>query len=249
MNPSGSGRRCGNCGMEVAPGATFCSNCGAPAAPGPPPQYGAPPPQYGAPPPQYGAPPPGYGGPSPYGPPTPYGPPPDYGPPPQLKLPRARNPAGRAIRGLILSLVITGASVFFFLSLGGHGCSSTKGSFSASGQPLGTFNLVPKKCKSGQHEQFFGVWLIPEHDNTGEIKIVKNPVSGWYLQVELPGSCQGSNCKMVNVDPKQCSTFDVAVEKTHTSVNDVTLLDGHLKLACKFENGSAKADIKFDSCD
>lgn len=48
-------------------------------------------------------------------------------------------------------------AVFMF-----KGCSSTEGSVTAQGEPLGSLNFVPQQCRSGEHESFYGVFLLGE---------------------------------------------------------------------------------------
>lgn len=132
------------------------------------------------------------------------------------------------------------------------GCSSTEGTFHASGDPLGDFEFTPTQCKSGEHQSFFGVVLLGEDTSAGGLKLVKDPRDGDFIQIEVPGSCDvgGDNCKVVTIDPDHCKRFDVDIRTTNTTVNDIRLLDGKLQLACTFpEGGRATADIEFESCD
>lgn len=147
----------------------------------------------------------------------------------------------------ILLFAGIGIIPFFLMS---KGCSSSEGSFQSTGAPLGDFTLVPKHCKSGEHEGFYGVFVLPEAENQGGLKIVQDPVQNrWVIHVELPGSCVGGTCKVVTLDATRCSKYDVSVERTNTTVNDIRLLDGKLELACAFEGGSVNANIRFESCD
>jgi len=134
-----------------------------------------------------------------------------------------------------------------------NGCSSTEGSVSAQGEPLGAMNFVPQQCRSGEHESFYGVFLLGEDETSGAIKAVVDARDGDFLDVELPGSCKGpdnDDCTTVRVGPSQCTTFDLQVTKTDTWVNEIRLLDGSLKLDCTFEQGGTLvADVRFESCD
>jgi hypothetical protein len=218
---------CSQCSMPLSPDARFCNNCGLAVAPGqrPAPQWGAP----AAPPvppglPQVGMP---------------------FGGPIAAPVPNPAKVVRRMATAMVL-IAVLGIVPFFFLA---GGCSSTEGAVVSQGQPLGDFTFTPKECKSGQHEGFHGVFLLPEADNGGGIKIVNDPVRNtWVIHVEVPGSCSPT-CKVVTLDPTKCATYDVAVERTNTTVNDIRLLDGRLNLRCSFEDGSASANVKFEGCD
>lgn len=133
------------------------------------------------------------------------------------------------------------------------GCSSTEGSVTARGEPFGALKFVPQQCRSGEHESFYGVFLLGEDETSGAIKAVVDPREGDFVDVELPGSCKGpdhDDCTMVRVDPSQCTTFDLEVKKTDTWLNEIRLLDGSLQLDCTFEQGGTLvADVRFESCD
>jgi hypothetical protein len=151
----------------------------------------------------------------------------------------------------ILNVVIMGG-VFYFV-MGSGGCSSVEGQFVATGKPLGNFKFVAEQCRSGQRMNFFGVVLLGKGPNDGAIVPIQDVAQGKMVKVEIPGSCQPPDlevCKEVNIKPDQCSVFQMSVKRTNTRVNNITLLDGYLKLDCKFEEGgTVKADFKFESCD
>jgi hypothetical protein len=143
--------------------------------------------------------------------------------------------------------------VIFMFVFNSNGCSSTEGSFHATGAPLGDYVFTPAQCRSGEHESFFGVFLLGESESAGGLKIIVEPTGEKMVQAEVPGSCKGANnddCRVVNIERDSCETFDIGLQRTDTYVNEIRLLDGHLRLDCRFEDGgSAKADVKFESCD
>ena len=100
---------------------------------------------------------------------------------------------------------------------------------------------------------FFGVVLLGAGPDDGGILVVDDPIKGKLLKVEVPGTCKPPDrevCTEVLITPEQCGQFDMKVERTSTTVNDVRLLDGHARIDCAFpEGGTAKADITFTSCD
>jgi hypothetical protein len=160
----------------------------------------------------------------------------------------------RSRKGLFLGLGLGGAGlvtglVVVILLLGGKGCSWSEGSLSASGPPIGDVTHVPVKCKSGQREGFHGAMLI---DGSGKvlIRVVMDPVRGTLVGVQKPGSCRGSQCEYVMIGRDTCTVFDVSVENTNTTVNNIRVVEGHARLDCVFKDtgGTVKADLKF-KCD
>jgi len=161
-----------------------------------------------------------------------------------------------AKRGRIVSFLGAGVgiavaigAVAFFGVMGGS-CSSVEGKFTAKGEPLSKFTMRPTECRSGQRKNFYGVILLSDKKKNQGIKIVEDPTDGWVVQVQIPKSCKKNRCKVVTFGEDACDTFDVEVNRTNTSVNDIRLLEGHLELKCKFdEGGTAKAKLKFSRCD
>jgi len=149
---------------------------------------------------------------------------------------------------MLSTLVWGGAFVFIFSS---DGCSSTEGSLEATGKPLGDFVFTPAVCKSGEHESFYGVFLLGEHEDAGGVKVIVDPREGPFVQFEVPGSCNGGGqCTVVDIRREQCERFDIDIEKTNTTVNEIRLLDGRLGLKCAFDEGGWLAgDVTFESCD
>ncbi len=155
-------------------------------------------------------------------------------------------------RWVMLAGPVIMAGVFIFLFTN-KGCSSTEGEFVAKGAPLGDFTFKPKQCRSGQRMNFFGVVLLGDGPTDGGILVIEDAVRGKMLKVEVPGSCKPPDhevCTEILVEPKHCKVYESSIERTHTEVNDVRLLDGHLRIDCTFpEGGTAKADIRFTGCD
>ncbi len=100
---------------------------------------------------------------------------------------------------------------------------------------------------------FFGAVLLGDGPNDGAVVVGSDPLKGNYVKVEVPKSCKPPDheeCTEILVDRKACSVFKVRLKRTNTTVNDIRLIDGSLKLKCKFpEGGTFKGKIKFDSCD
>ena len=165
---------------------------------------------------------------------------------------KSSQSTGRKLLIVALSSVVwVGIGAFFLF--GPDGCSSTEGSLVSRGEATGDFTLTPTSCRSGQHEGFFGVYLVPDKDNLGGLKIIKDPVKDYVVQLELPGSCSGDECEVVTLKKKQCRVLKSKVVRTSTTVNDIVLLDGSIELDCevkrKGEISEITANIKFESCD
>jgi hypothetical protein len=130
------------------------------------------------------------------------------------------------------------------------GCSSTvEGQLISSGDPFGEFTIDFTSCVSGEREEFLGVYLLSDADDGG-MKVMDDPVRAEVVLIEVPGSCDsaGDNCRVEEVDRAQCSTHEVAINRSNVEVGEARLIDGHLKLNCVFERGSVEANVKFDGC-
>lgn len=161
---------------------------------------------------------------------------------------------GRSRKGLFLRLGgfgvgLVAAIVVVVMLVGGKGCSWSEGTLTTSGPPLGELTLTPVKCKSGQREGFHGVMLL-DGDGKVVIRMVMDPVRGYLVGVQKQDSCKGFQCEYVMFGREDCPLFDAAVENTNTTVNDIRVVEGHLKLDCRFKDtgGTVKADLKF-KCD
>lgn len=146
-----------------------------------------------------------------------------------------------------LNIALIAGSIFMV-----KGCSSVTGNFIATGEPLGNFTFVPKQCRSGQHMSFFGSVLLGEGPQAGALVAIIDPVKGKMVKIEVPGSCEPPDyekCKEVIIDPKQCSRYDVIVNKTGIMVNNIVMIDGRVNLDCVFPGGgTAKGEITFERC-
>ena len=163
----------------------------------------------------------------------------------------AEETTRKSRKGLFLGLGLGGVglvavTVMVILLAGGKGCSWSEGSLTAKGPPLGDVTFTPVKCRSGQRESFRGVILIDDADRV-LIRVVEDPVQGALVNVRKPDSCRGSRCEFVRFDRQGCAVFDFYLENTNTTVNDIRVVEGHLKLDCVFKDtgGTVKADLKF----
>lgn len=174
----------------------------------------------------------------------------------RASVPEGGTGAKPALKKFRLAFLIVGINIALVggtLLFGGKGCSKTEGAFVSAGRPVGDFTIVPKKCRSGQRMNFFGAVLLGEGPDDGAVVAIIDPVRGKLVKVEVPGSCKPPDrevCREVLIEPSMCSKFDVSVSRTSTEVNDIRLLDGHISLDCTFpEDGTVRADLKFENCD
>ena len=135
----------------------------------------------------------------------------------------------------------------------GKGCSKIEGNLVSRGEPVGTFTFEPDACRSGQRMQFYGAVILGKDKHSGAVVVIEDPIKGKIVKIEVPGSCQPPDyekCKEVIIDPAACNVYDMAVKRTSTMVNDIRLIDGHLRLNCGFkEGGSLQANLIFENCD
>ena len=157
---------------------------------------------------------------------------------------------GKVISFLGAGIGIAVAVVAVTFGAVGGSCSSVEGKFVAKGEPLSKFTMRPTECRSGPRKNVHGVMLLSEKKKKQAIKILEDPTKGMVVQVQIPSSCKNNRCKFVTFGEDACDTFDVEVNRTNTTVNDIRLLEGHLRIKCKFdEGGSAKAKLEFSRCD
>ncbi|NMB74136.1 MAG: zinc-ribbon domain-containing protein [Myxococcales bacterium] len=161
----------------------------------------------------------------------------------------------RRRRRIVMIAVLAEIPIFvvvFFLAFSGKGCGHTEGSFVSKGQPLGDFTFTPTQCRSGQRMSFFGAILVGDGPTEGGLLVGEDAVKGKFVKLEVPGSCKPPDyevCTELFIERSYCSVFEAYAKNTNTTVNDIRLVDGHLKLDCVFpEGGSVKADIKFENC-
>ncbi len=160
-------------------------------------------------------------------------------------------PRKRIGRLIVVGALIQAVAIaaFFMVDCSGK----TEGEIRSVGKPLGDFAMEPPACHSGEHESFFGVWAAPKLETLdgrtgfrGGLKVVKNQVGEWEVYVENPNSCEGFDCPIVQVERQHCSVFDVHVQSTNTTVNDIRLRQGHARLDCEFpEGGTLTANLTF----
>ncbi len=161
----------------------------------------------------------------------------------------ARRSTLRRVGGFSLAVVLfTALLIMLPLTLGERSESSAKGSLVGVGEPFGDFAMTVTDCASGQPQFFHGVVLSSAR--AGEmIRVVIDPLQGTVVQLQLPQMCREAPCAPVALDRGECPVFDIRVQDTGAERDDIRVLEGHLRLDCRFgAGGTAKADITF-SCD
>lgn len=138
----------------------------------------------------------------------------------------------------------------FYLVSGG--CSSVSGSLVSAGKPLGNFTFTPSQCRSGERMQFFGAVLLGKGPADGAVVAMIDQMKGKLVKVEIPGSCKPPDyevCDEVIIDARQCSRYDVVVNRTNVVVNEIFQVEGRVNLDCTFPGGgSVKGELTFKRC-
>jgi hypothetical protein len=125
--------------------------------------------------------------------------------------------------------------------------SAGSGTLVSTGPTFGgpwTFELA--RCASGQHTQFFGVDLVAKHDKNLVMRIVEDPIRGTIVKLNVVGKGAARF-----IERAECTTWDIAIKPTHTTVNGIRLVDGHVELACTFpgdQPGTLAGRIEFRRC-
>ncbi len=152
-----------------------------------------------------------------------------------------------AIIGVAL-LVVVPLVVMFGLSE----CGSAEGRVAVSGGPHGEWTFVPTGCASMQPYGSMGANLHGDGHNDGAVYVTLDHVEGHRVELEVPGSCRnadGTDCTVFPVPRAACSTYDVSLDYNGVTVNDVRLVEGHVRLSCALEDGTrVEGAIEFDGC-
>ena len=84
-------------------------------------------------------------------------------------------------------------------------------------------------CWSGELRSFLGVEFPNAQDFRRRIRLVDDAVAG--LRVVLLGV--GPGVERVVLDAKSCTTFEVSLEKTHPSENDIRVMKARFRVQCR----------------
>jgi hypothetical protein len=131
------------------------------------------------------------------------------------------------------------------------------GSVVADGMPVGTFSFGVTDCASGQAfaPGFFGVDLRGGAPGSGEGQSEGQGGGDFDLRVVGSGDDaelwlypKGSTTGAMQLRKRDCSEWDVLVEWAGVTVNRVSTVNGHVKVACAIAGGKLTAVIDFERC-
>jgi hypothetical protein len=158
---------------------------------------------------------------------------------------------GLKLAPLLMAIVLPAVGAAIFFSGVGDCSGETEGNMRVNGA-RGNFTFTPTGCASMQPYGRFGANLHGEGNNDGAVYVTQDPTRGSAVEIEIPGSCRnadGSDCNVFPVPRDQCSVFQVQVDHTGTTVNDVRLVEGSVRLNCQLTDGTTvNGSITFGSC-
>lgn len=157
--------------------------------------------------------------------------------------------------GITLSIILAVgflAVPLFLVFSGVFGGGSVEGSLTATGGPHGAFRFVGDGCQSMQPYGRAGANVHGEGPNDGGVYVTVDPIMGYRVDVEVPGSCKnsdGTDCTVFQVPRDKCSRWDVVAEFNGTVVNDVRQYRGFAHLTCVLDDGTnIVADLTYGGC-
>jgi len=140
----------------------------------------------------------------------------------------------------------------FFVFSGVFGGGSVEGTLTATGGPHGAFRFVGTGCQSMQPFGRAGANVHGDGPNDGGVYVTADPIMGYRVDVEVPGSCKnsdGTDCVVFQVPRDKCSRWDVLAEFNGTVVNDVRQYRGFTHLTCALDDGTQiTADLTYGGC-
>jgi hypothetical protein len=122
------------------------------------------------------------------------------------------------------------------------------GRFATDGPELGSQQLQPSQCLSGDPRYFLGVDLVDStQDRT--IRLVFDPVHGSLVRVMGAGPGAGEARFSVVFDRDACSDFVAEVRDTGWRIDRVRDFSGRLKLDCRIPSGDElRGSATFEHC-
>jgi hypothetical protein len=134
--------------------------------------------------------------------------------------------------------------MFAALMLGGCG-ALLQGSLTVDWPEQGKqVTLTPDVCVSGERYQFYGVDMWRDGHEEARIRAILDAVDGPIVKLDIPGVAQ-----TVTLTPaSKCTVFELSVERSSTSTNDIQHIHGHLRLRCDEAGLALLADINFADC-
>jgi hypothetical protein len=128
-----------------------------------------------------------------------------------------------------MAALIGGLVFLVFLPM----CSNKlDGAASVYGKPF-----APTSCHSGQRWNFVGVEL--EADDGRRLRVAQTTSGGGDVYVFDAYQDRGDQLG-------ECATLDV--ERQHSTINDITNVEGRVAFACKTDRGEVTGTVSFENC-
>ena len=107
-----------------------------------------------------------------------------------------------------------------------------------------SWTVTPDECISGQRQGFFGVDARQSGKDDALVRVLNDPRTNFTLRLNVPGTGES-----ILVEPGEgCQPFDLTVDRQNSSVNNVTNVQGHIRVTCDRPDLKIKADITFANC-
>ncbi len=131
------------------------------------------------------------------------------------------------------------------------------GKLVSTGGTLGTWELAPDLCKSGEHYGYFGVDFYAPHDDHTRLRFVKDESRGLSVKVIIPGSSGDA----IVFTKEDCATLEGNVSwmnegsmsKTGPQAGKMfTHVEGHLRIDCHDTppgQSHIAGELQFAHCD
>ena len=110
--------------------------------------------------------------------------------------------------------------------------SKVEGTASVYGKPF-----EPTSCRSGQRWNFVGVEL--EADDGRRLRVAQTASGGGDVFVFAANQDRGDELG-------ECATLDVS--RQHSTINDITNVEGHVVFSCKTDHGDVGGSVTFGNC-
>ncbi|AEU38730.1 hypothetical protein [Granulicella mallensis] len=100
-------------------------------------------------------------------------------------------------------------------------------------------------CQSGQRQQYFGVGFFDESQPQTGGRIALPEDGEPHVVLNVPGTDFA-----VRYNKSDCKVWDVDVQRTNSSYNDIWAMEGHARFDCETSapESHTTGDLKFDSC-
>jgi hypothetical protein len=166
-------------------------------------------------------------------------------PPPPSAPPSMKSPAkGVWLAGfgtLVLFLLGPVLGVLVCLSLK----SKSQGSVESTGGELRKWTMQVDRCRSGEHQGFFGVDLYSNANERLGVRALVDATRGPLLNVNVPDGKK----EAIQFDREKCSKLVVDVKKSGSQVNEIHLLDGTVEFDCSHGKGERVfGKVSFENC-